>query len=272
MTKVRVLIAAAGGLLLLVLVSVLLSRAQSARPTGAGGTPPPAQAARSSASFNAFVEDCRRNVDAWRRGQVSYPASLVVELDKTVPYRAGIDITGGSDLKARLSLDDDVEVSSLAVDVRCGLGARLVSANSSVEVDETEWVMRAFDQPGQVEWSWNVTGQKPGDYLVRLELRPAVAVMNGGYVVPAGDVGSSPVTTLPTRVEVTATWLQHLYLWWDENWGKIVAIGTALGAALLGIRVWVRKLRQREDRRPEPAGGAPGEPPEHPPGVGAGER
>ena len=208
---------------------------------GAGaGSPDPSE-------FEQFAEDCRRDVDAWQRGAAVFPKTLTVKLDESVTYLAGVEIQGGTDLERRLNADGNY--SNEPVAVRCGLGAKLTSASDGVQIDESDWVMQRFEEPGTVEWSWLVKGKKPGAHDLTLQLRPAVAVVGGGYVVPAGD-SSTPTANFTTKLDVTATALQDLYLWWDANWGKIVAIGSALGAAVLGVLTWVRRLRTREASRP----------------------
>jgi hypothetical protein len=107
-------------------------------------------------------------------------------------------------------------------------------------------ILQNFDTPGELRWAWNIKGKVPGDYSVALQLRPAVAVRDGGYVVPAGE-SPSPTTTFTTQVSVTGTALEQFYAFWDKHWPKIVPIVTTLGAALLGVRAWFRKLRRGDE-------------------------
>jgi hypothetical protein len=69
-----------------------------------------------------------------------------------------------------------------------------------------------FDETGELRWAWTVTGKKPGDHALRLELRPAVAVVGGGHVLPAGESPASQVVMLETDLHVTSTLLQDAYL------------------------------------------------------------
>jgi hypothetical protein len=219
--------------------------------------PPPAQPPPAAAEF---AERCNRNINSWQRGRTFFPQALTVKLEESRTYAAGIDISGSNDLRDRLP--NDIIYGEAPVEVRCGLGARLKSTSPMVQVDETDWVMLEFDETGQLQWTWTITGKKPGDGDLNLELRPAVAVIDGGYVVPAGDT-DSPTTVFHTKLEVTATWTQHLYLWWDANWGKLSGIVIAIGAAVAGSRAWLRKFRGPGGKlaaagipkQPQPAGG-----------------
>ncbi|MCH6170907.1 hypothetical protein [Pseudonocardia alaniniphila] len=202
---------------------------------------PDARPRSDSHALSEFVEQCQQNVDSWQRGQALYPEKLSVELDESVSYIAGIDVSGGSQLRERLP--DDVSYSDVPLEVRCGLGARLVSTTSAAEVDKSDWLLQEFDETGKLQWAWTVTGKKPGDHTLRLELRPAVAVVGGGYVLPAGDSPASQVVMLETDLQVTSTFLQNVYLWWDTNWDKIALIAAGLGGAVLAVRRFLKNLR-----------------------------
>jgi hypothetical protein len=172
-----------------------------------------------------------------------YPRNLSVGVNKSITYDAGIDIQGTGRLQAQF--EPGATYTEVPVDVRCGLGARLVSESDNLEVDKTGWVLQQFDKPGTIHWSWTVKAKKLGASTLRLELRPAVSVAEGGYVVPAEDGRFSPTSTFATQVQVEGSLLQHVYAWWDENWPKIVGIGTALGAAIAGVLAWIEKLKKQ---------------------------
>jgi hypothetical protein len=231
---------AAGFLIILTLFGLLSCSPGGYSPSPAGPSP----------ELKDFIQRCQQNVDDWQHGQAIYPKTLIVKMDESIDYVAGVDISGGTTLRDRLPAN--VDYSSSEVDVSCGLGARLVSTSESAVVDQSDWIMQEFDQPGKLQWAWTVKGKKPGDYDLRLELRPAVAIVRGGHVVPAGDGNNTAV--FPTKLTVTATSMQKLYLWWDANWVKLVGIVTALGAALLGVLAWVRKVRDRAGGQQPPSG------------------
>ncbi|WP_433296916.1 hypothetical protein ACQPZQ_17265 [Pseudonocardia sp. CA-142604] len=209
---------------------------------------PSAQPRSDSRALSEFVEQCRQNVDSWQRGQALYPKELSVKLDESVSYIAGIDVSGGSQLRERLP--DGVPYSDVPLEVRCGLGARLVSTTSSAEVDKSDWQLQEFDETGKLQWAWTVTGKQPGDHALRLELRPAVAVVGGGYVLPAGESPASQVVMLETDLHVTSTFLQNVYIWWDTNWDKIALIAAGLGAAVLAVRRFLKNLRDGSEDTP----------------------
>jgi hypothetical protein len=205
-------------------------------------TSPPGSAGH---SLRSFLDDCAKDVNDWQRGAAVYPRILSIELNESATYDAGIDIRGSGTGNLRAQFDPAQTYAEVPVDVRCGLGARLVSDSDSLEVDKTDWHFQQFDQPGTTHWSWTVKAKKAEGATLRLELRPAVAVAEGGYVVPAEDGKYSPTSGFTTQVQVEASPLQHLYAWWDENWPKIVGIGAALGAAIGGVLAWIEKLKKQ---------------------------
>jgi hypothetical protein len=224
---------------------------------GAGpsySTDPDVRLKPDSRALSEFVEQCKQNVDSWQRGQALFPEELSVKLDESVSYIAGIDVSGGSQLRERLP--DSVSYSDVPLEVRCGLGARLVSTTSSAEVDKSAWLLQEFDETGKLQWAWTVAGKKPGDHVLRLELRPAVAVVGGGYVLPAGESPASQVVMLETDLHVTSTFLQNVYIWWDTNWDKIAVIAAGLGAAVLAVRRFLKNLRDGSEDTPGGPSGA----------------
>jgi hypothetical protein len=193
-------------------------------------------------------------VNDWRRGAAVYPRTLSIKLNESTTYDAGIDIQGTGTGGLRAQFDPSQTYTDVPVDVRCGLGARLVSESDNLEVDKTDWLLQEFDKPGTIHWSWTVKAKKVKGGTLRLELRPAVAVAEGGYVVPAEDEKDSPTTGFTTQVQVEASPLEHLYAWWDENWPKIVSIGVALGAAIAGVLTWIEKIKkQRAEAKAPPS-------------------
>jgi hypothetical protein len=198
--------------------------------------PPPPGPAPTGEALAGFLSDCEENVNGWHRGEAVYPGTLTVELDQAVAYRAGVAISGAADLQAQLPGS-----TAVPVDVRCGLGARLTSPDGTIEVDEADWMLQEFDQPGMVRWAWNVTGTEPGDHELLLELRPAVAV-EGALVVPGGSTGPMTTTAFVTAVHVDATMIERMSVWWDDNWDTITTIAAGLGAAIAGLIVWLRNM------------------------------
>jgi hypothetical protein len=214
--------------------------------------PPAAPQARAAAA--EFAAQCDRNINSWQRGSAFFPSALNVKMEESRAYVAGIDISGSNDLRDRLP--NDISYTEASVDVRCGLGARLESTSPIAQVDETDWIMLEFDATGKLQWTWKITGKKPGSTDLKLELRPAVAVVDGGLVVPAGDT-TTPTTVFGTKLQVTATWTQHLYSWWEDNWGKLTGIVAAIGGAAVGVRAWMHKFRGPREATTAPEASSP---------------
>lgn len=183
--------------------------------------------------LDAFLEACEDGVEEWRRGRLEYPALLRVDLDDSVTYVAALDVTADAPPPTQVP---GPSPTSAPVDVRCGVSARLVPLGDGLAVDEEGWVDRAFTPTGVVRWSWAVHADEPGDDDVRIELRPAVAV---------GDdvVTGAAVAEYVTAVDVRTPFVRSLGDWWVAYWGTIALVAAGLGAAVLGLRGWWRKVR-----------------------------
>src|SRR5690348_14242053 len=125
-----------------------------------------------------FINACKKSVDAWQRGVTTYPRTLSISYEDKTTYDAGIDLTGMGGLSDQFNPAGTY--TNVPTDVRCGLGARLVSLSDGLDITPTNWILHQFDDPGVVRWSWTVAARKAKDGEVRLELRPAVAVSGGG--------------------------------------------------------------------------------------------
>lgn len=205
-------------------------------------SPEPSQGP-SDQGLAAFLEKCARTITAWQPGQATYPQNLTVDLGGSTTYQAQVDISPGAQQQLPPAGD-----TAANVQVSCGLGARLEAVGDSVTVNQSDWTLEQFAQPGIAQWSWTVKAVKPGDAQVRLDLRPAVAVKDGGYVVPAEN---SVTNTLhfTSAVQVHMTWTQGFYAWWDANWSKLTAIVAGIGAAIAAVLAWLRKQRGESRRR-----------------------
>ena len=151
--------------------------------------------------------------------------------------------------------------------VRCGIGARLVGIGSSVSVDDGDWFLLEFGEPGAVQWDWTVTAKAPRDAELRLELRPAVAAVDGSYTVPAEANTNTATTSFTTDVHVRTSAIKQVGTWFDDNWPIITAIAVALGGAVLGLIAWVKKLRGAIAPPTAPGAPAPAAPAFAPPAV-----
>ena len=219
------------------------------QPTGAAPgdsgpepvTPPPTEqptgAAPDTAAFREFLDACALSLDTWHPGQARYPTALTIPLEGATTYQARVDIDSG--VQAPPGPGQDTAVVPLLV--RCGIGARLVSLGDSISVENEDWSLAEFDQPGFVQWSWTVKATAPDDAQVRLELRPAVVTADGHHVVPAGDPTRAATSTFTTDVQVEASWPQHVDIWWTDNWDTVTTIAAGLGAAVLTLITWLKK-------------------------------
>jgi hypothetical protein len=197
-------------------------------------------------SVVAFQQRCAEGVEEWRDARVDYPDRIIVRIEVGANYNAAIDVRSEP-----LPPDEVIEVgngtaTSEAVLVKCTIAARLSAVGDALEVDdagnETDagWVLQEFTPSGVVEWSWTVTAHQPVDEALRLELRPAIVVDEG-----AGDLeyAGSSVSSFTTDVHVDASILHHAAHWVDENRPLIWTIGSAIGAAVLAVVLWWRKVR-----------------------------
>lgn len=207
-----------------------------AAPT-APGAPPVTTDAGARPDLEAFLDACARDVRDWRAGRLDYPAVLVVDLGDSVTYVAALDVSGGPPPEPQVP---GPSPTSAEVAVRCGVSARLVPLGDGLQVDDEDWVDRAFTPTGVVRWSWAVRAEEPGDDDVRIELRPAVAV--GDDVVVGAEVAE-----YVTAVDVRTPLVRSVGDWWHAYWGTIALVAAGLGAAVLGVRAWWHKLRHGTD-------------------------
>lgn len=226
----------------------------SERPTPLS-SPPTTSASPSGNDLEKFLADCEAQLENWRPGQVRFPQSVTVPLDQSATYRASIDIRPG----AQAQPAPEKGVRTAAVEVRCGLGARLVRLGDNVSIEnEGVWQLREFDTPGVVEWAWDIKASKPENAGVRLEMRPAVAVVGGGRVVPANDDSRAPTVSFDSDIVVDASLVDQADFFADNSWPKIVGIATLLGGALIALITFAWKFaRAIRGRDPNQATQAP---------------
>jgi len=217
----------------------------------------------SDGEFEQFVAACADSFEGWRPGQASYPRTLDIDLDESRTYTARIDIRPG----AQEQPAPDAQTGTADLQVRCGIGARLVAVGSSVSVDDGDWFLQQFGEPGTVQWDWTVTATAAPDAELRLELRPAVAAVDGSYTVPAEANANTTTTSFTTDVHVRTSAIQQVGGWFDDSWPIITAVAVALGGAILGFIAWVKKLRAAIAPPTAPGAPAPALPAVPPPAV-----
>jgi hypothetical protein len=223
--------------------------------TSANPAPAPDPHRHRSTEFQQFLADCAHSFEGWRPGQVTYPHDVDVPLDGSRNYRARIDISPGAQDRPA----PDADTAAVPLEVRCGIGARLVPVGTSVDVDDQDWVLLEFGEPGTVQWNWTITAGEPRDAQVRLELRPAVALVDGGYTVPAEDTNpGTTTTTFTTDVHVQTSLLQRAGTWVTDSWPVITSVAVALGGGILALLTWGKKVRTAARALQEPAQREPG--------------
>jgi hypothetical protein len=171
-------------------------------------------------------------------------------------YEASLDIR--PDAEQQPAPNADTQIAT--IEVRCGVGARLVGLGESVAVeDEGEWIYLQFDNPGVFEWAWVIRATKPEDSQVRLELRPAVAVSGGGFVVPGNDDPRAPTIGFESDIDVQAGLVDQADTFASDNWPKIARIVGIIATALLALVAFYWKFRRaaRGQETDEPASPRP---------------
>jgi hypothetical protein len=125
--------------------------------------PPPTFALPSGDEMEQYLAACGQQLDSRQLGQVAYPRSLRVPLGQEAMYEASLDIR--PDAEQQPAPNADTQIAT--IEVRCGVGARLVGLGESVAVeDEGEWIYLQFDNPGVFEWAWVIRATKPEDSQV----------------------------------------------------------------------------------------------------------
>lgn len=228
---------------------------------GAGGRPggdeplpsPPTSSPPSGDELEQHLAACAQQMDSRQLGQVRYPLSLPVQLGQEATYEASLDIRPGAVQQPAPNADTQVAT----VEVRCGVGARLIGLANSITVeDENEWVYLQFDTFGVFQWTWTIQATEPEDSQVRLELRPAVAVSGGGFVVPGNDDPRAPTVSYISDIDVQAGLVEEADFFASDSWPKIARMAAIAGAALLALVAFYWQLRRKmrgedgdEDRR-----------------------
>jgi hypothetical protein len=195
-----------------------------------------------------FFADCERRVDSWWVGQAVYPGEITVPLNRTTIYRVSISV--GSSSGQRQSSNEDMRVTDLWV--RCGLGARLVALDSGLNIEnEGNWILRRFEAFDTVEWTWNIRATQAGSAQIRIDFRPAIRTMQGGWVIPGNEDSGVPTNTLASNVAVETDVLETADNWFKADFPKMTGIAAVVGGALIALVTWVRRFlvvaRGRED-------------------------
>jgi hypothetical protein len=183
-----------------------------------------------------FVDNCKRGVVDWRKGQVHYPLVLSLNMDQSAAYVADVDIRDVRLPAETIIVTQGADPQAAPIEVQCVLSARLAPVGKSLEVDNTGWTERKFTPNGYVDWSWSVTAHTTHDQQLRLELHPALTTQDREIQLGGGE--PSETLTYITQVHVNATTAQVVYQWWNDSGKIFVAIIGAAAAALILIIKW----------------------------------
>jgi hypothetical protein len=170
-----------------------------------------------------------------------YPSEVSALVGETVNYSAAVDVNVVPSPPEEV-IDSDEPKTSMVL-VQCFIGAKLspvgegIEVNESGETDDNDWRYFPFTAAGLIEWSWDVTPKIPTDQQVRLQLRPAVKVSDGG------SDEYPPTADYVSDVDVKATVTEKLNYWIDTQGKVIGAIFTALVLALVAVLASIEKVR-----------------------------
>lgn len=198
-------------------------------------------------TVNAFLDRCD---DSKLRflGQLDWPSELgPVKINESTNYVAAVDIESEQQTPKELQIPGPTP-DSAKVQVACVLHARLtppqdesLAIGGKSTVDEKDWVPRQFDSGGVVNWTWSVTGLKPGDHPLTLQVRPALQLGRNGPI--QGD--DSRIVSKETTVHVlTGGVVDSIGYWYDHDYQILKKVGSGIGVALIAILTFSRKFRE----------------------------
>jgi hypothetical protein len=198
-------------------------------------------------TVKAFLDRC---ADSSLRflGQFNWPGELgPVKINESTNYLAAVDIESQQQTPTQLQIPGPTP-NSTKVQVTCVLNARLMppqdeslAIDGKTTVDEKDWLSRQFDLGGVVDWTWSVTGLKPGDHALTLQVRPALQLGKNGPT--QGD--DSRIVSKETTVHVLPGGVVYsIGYWYDHDYPILKKVGSGVGMSLLAILAFSRKLRE----------------------------
>jgi hypothetical protein len=192
----------------------------------------------------AFLADCDKGVNKWRKGQVDYPDDLSFDKGQARAYVVAVDIRDNPLPVEKVIRNANTQ--SAPTEVQCVLKARLVPVDNSLTVDNTDWALRQFTPTGVLNWSWSTTALAPGSHELQLELQPAVTTQasSSGRMIILAEGNDALNSTYITRVHVNASWVERAGEWWSDNWAIIALVAAAIGAAVVAVVKWGGDLGQ----------------------------
>jgi hypothetical protein len=198
-------------------------------------------------TVSAFLDRCGDSTLRFL-GQLTWPGELgPVKTNESTNYLAAVDV--GSQLQTPKQLQiPGPTPNGTKVQVACVLNARLMppqdeslAIDGKTTVDEKDWVSRQFDAGAVVDWTWSVTGLKPGDHALTLQVRPALQLDKSGPI--QGD--DSRIVSKATTVHVLPGGVvDRIGYWYDHDYPILKKVGSGVGAALIAILAFSHKLRE----------------------------
>jgi uncharacterized protein YeaO (DUF488 family) len=207
---------------------------------GGGGPPTTTASQPTRVALDEFLRRCEEGVRDWQAAQVDYPSELTVEVGETVSYVAAVDASD-TPLPPESAVPGP-SATAEGVFVRCEIAARLTAVGDGLAVDSERWVVRSFTPTGLIRWSWGVTASEPGEADLQLELQPAARSEDGEILV---SELSTEVSSFFTRTRVTEDPVQGMGRWWADHWGAVTLVAGGVGAAVLGLLGYGKKLVEK---------------------------
>ena len=183
--------------------------------------------------IKTYLTECANHINQFKNGAgLTYPRNLNVNLNDAAVFEAVINLNGASSPE----LIPNGTPTTTILSVKCEVTADLVvPPDESLKVlDSSGSNTRSFLPTGRVQWSWPVTGLKPGHHELQLVIEPALVI---GEAVDTDP--SSQKLNFVTDVNVNASSWQKAKLWLGDNWATILAGAGALGAAIVGLVRWL---------------------------------
>jgi hypothetical protein len=199
--------------------------------------------------LDTFVNNCEHAVHEWRKGNVNYPTQFEVDPDESFTYQAVVDV-GNTPLAPEVALPGQPSPQSKPVAVKCNVAARLIAVDSKLVVSGSEWVPRSFTPTGMADWSWTVKAARGGKSQLRLEIEPAISLLNGVLQVSQDD---PQISSFVTNVAISQSSPQPVAGWVIENRAALGTIFMALvGAISCTLRSWKKAHKEVRSSRSLP--------------------
>jgi hypothetical protein len=215
-------------------------------PDGPRTGTPPLLDPLSDRALQHFVRDClggstRRS--PVRSVQIDYPTRVVAAKDNAFAFQAVADAR--SQPVPPTAVIPSAEARAARVVTHCQLGAKLEALDETTlrvgapagESSGDGWQYKAFDESGNVNWTWPVTGLSVGTHELVVSFRPISSARQ------PRNLNLDSTVTYSTHVTVTGSTVEKTSSWVAQNKGPLSVIGGFLLAAVLGLLTAISKIR-----------------------------